>query len=611
MMCGIAGIIQLNDDSSCLSRIGAITARAAHRGPDGQGIAVFGKVALGHRRLAIIDLTEQGAQPMSDKNRMCHLTYNGEIYNYIEIREQLTRHGFSFQSSSDTEVLLKAYLHWGEDCVNRLNGMWSFAVLDLNQNTLFCSRDRFGEKPFYYYNSADAFYFASEIRQLLPELEHIKANRGLLERFLFGMSGEDVSETFFTDIQKLPSGHNLKIDLTTNQIQIIPYYHLEKNKVSVPPLFSEQLEAFGDLFSDSVRLRLRSDVSTGACLSGGLDSSSVVSLAAAQLSRASGKPLKAITAVSTDKSRDESEFARMVSEANRLDLHLVKPKYDQFRLRIGEIVRAQEEPFGTASIVMQFEVMRAAAENNIKVLLDGQGADELLLGYDRYFSPYLKHILRTSGAKALWQQFSQICRNNSFISPITLAKYYFYFNSRYLRQLRLKNKYSFMRLTDAVSDQIEIYAQNSSTIQDLQKCELTKTNLPALLRFEDKNAMWHSIETRLPYLDHRLVEFCVNLPLDSKINDGWTKYILRQSMQHRVPDDVIWRKNKLGFEAPQNEWVASHTSEMISDISSSSILKGLFQSKVSLRRAMKAPELLWKLYIVSLWEREFEVNDLA
>lgn len=606
-MCGIAGIIQLNNDSSCLSQIGEMSARVAHRGPDGEGAVTFGKVALGHRRLSIIELTEKGAQPMSDKHGMCHITYNGEIYNYLEVKEQLILKGFTFQSMSDTEVLLNAYLHWGESCVEHLNGMWSFAILDMSRKIVFCSRDRFGEKPFYYHRSSNAFYFASEIRQILPEMHDVVANKDLLERFLFGVSGEDFSNTFFKDIHKLPAGHNLVFDLSTNESHLTPYYRVEGSTLSVPSSFEAQREAFEELFFQSVRLRLRSDVQVGTCLSGGLDSSSIACVANSNLAQSSDSRFKAITAVSTDKSKDESEFARMVAESNRLDLHFTKPDYSQFRENIREVVRAQEEPFGTASIVMQFEVMRAAADNNIKVLLDGQGADELLLGYERYFSAYLQQLFHEGRFRHLWQQLKLIKQNNKFVSLATLVKYYFYFNNALIRKLKMQKKFRFMQTSRSVLDQIDEYARNSVKITELQKWELTQSNLPPLLRFEDKNAMWHSVETRLPFLDHRLVEFCLKLPIDSKIFNGWTKYILRKTMENRLPNEVVWRINKFGFEAPQSNWVEMHRSEMLHNVASSSLIETIFQSNEHLKEATQNPELLWKLYIISLWEDEFKV----
>lgn len=610
-MCGIAGIIQLNDDKLHLSKIENITARAAHRGPDGQGIFILGKVALGHRRLSILDLTENGAQPMSDELNHYHITYNGEIYNYLELRQQLITCGYSFRGDSDTEVLLNAYRHWGEMCVDHFNGMWSFAILDLLRNIVFCSRDRIGEKPFYFHRSQEQFLFASEIRQILPEMQQVTANKDMLDRFLFGVSGEDFSDTFFTSVHKLPAGHNMVFDLSTNQARTYSYYRIENKQVSVPLKFEAQSEAFQELFSDSIRLRLRSDVPVGTCLSGGLDSSSIACVAASFLGVTSDEPLKAITAVSTDRSRDESCFAQTVAEVNGLNLHFTTPEYDHFRSRIREVVKAQEEPFGTASIFMQYEVMRTAKENNIKVLLDGQGADELLLGYERYFACYLQQLVRQRNLSHLWQQVKNINKNNAFISFADLGKYYGYFNSSFIRKWRMRRKFHFLHMSDAISGQIEAYAKNSRKIAELQRWEITHTNLPPLLRFEDKNSMWHSVETRLPYLDHRLIEFCLNLPLESKIARGWTKYILRHSMKQRVPDEIVWRTNKFGFEAPQSSWVQAHTPEMQKDIMSSSLVKALLSSEEQLQQAVQIPELLWKLYIISLWEDEFNVMDVG
>ncbi|MDB4599612.1 asparagine synthase (glutamine-hydrolyzing) [Alphaproteobacteria bacterium] len=608
-MCGIAGIVQLKGDLKSLNRIDEMAALVAHRGPDGQGSVIVGNVALGHRRLAIIDLSDQGAQPMSSSDGQLHITYNGEIYNFLELREELIAHGYKFAGNSDTEVLLNAYRQWGEYCLDRLNGMWSFAILDVRRNIVFCSRDRFGEKPFYYHQSEMAFLFGSEIRQLLPELDEVIANKPLLERFIVGGTGEDVFETFFRDIYKLPAGHNLVFDLTKSQMKISAYYDLKRRKSGALRNSDNLQNEFKSLFLNSTKLRLRSDVVVGTCLSGGLDSSSIASVAAAQTSQLTSKPFKAITAASTDPERDESGFAKIVAEANTLDLHVIKPDYHRFKTVTREVVRAQEEPFGSASIIMQFEVMRAAARHGIKVLLDGQGADEILLGYDRYFAPYLRQMQREQGPLYAYKQARRIANNNAAVSLFGLVKYYLYFNFAFIRKLKVRAKFRHAIGKLASGEDINRYAASSMNFFDLQKYELTVSNLPSLLRFEDKNSMWHSVETRLPFLDYRLVEFCYNLPVDAKISDGWTKRILRSSMMDILPKAIVWRVNKFGFEAPQSDWVERHQTKMLSTIKASKLLKMSLRNEQSVNKISKNQDVMWKLYIIALWEEEFNVSS--
>ena len=606
-MCGIAGIVQLNGDLNSLKRIQNMMALVAHRGPDGQGSIIVEKVALGHRRLAILDLSKNGSQPMQSFDGNLHITFNGAIYNFVELRQELLGHGYEFFGNSDTEVLLNAYGHWGKKCVDHLNGMWSFAILDMNKNIIFCSRDRFGEKPFYYHQSSLSFSFGSEIRQLLPELDEVFANKSLLERFFAGVAGEDYSETFFKGVHKLPAGHNLIFDLTTNQMEIACYYELKKQCADGSPSLDELEKGFKLLFFDSVKLRLRSDVAVGTCLSGGLDSSSISSVAAEQVAKKTSRPFKAITAASTDLTRDETDFAKAVVKTCELDWHVIKPDYERFKSVTREVVRAQEEPFGSASIVMQYEVMRAAANNGIKVLLDGQGADEVLLGYERYFAAYLKQVLNQKGARHLYQEAKNISRNNASMSIWALAKYYLYFNYSTIRKLEKQFKFYFLSLTSSSVKDIRSYATSSKNMFDLQKFEITQSNLLPLLRFEDKNAMWHSIETRLPFLDYRLVEYCCNIPIEAKINGGWTKYILRSAMRDRLPEKVVWRTNKFGFEAPQSDWIAKHKVQMLLAINGSSIVNYFFRDKVQIEKILKNQTLIWKLYIVALWEEEFGV----
>ena len=611
-MCGIAGLVDFRGDQDILKRVTEMVSVISHRGPDGEGVVCHENVAIGHRRLAIIDLTDDAAQPMTNWSGDLVLSFNGEIYNYVELRAELTARGRQFRSQSDTEVLLQAYEEWGEECVTKLNGMWSFAIFDKCRNRFFCSRDRFGEKPFYFTQQRDGFYFGSEIRQLLKVCEARTANRNLLNRFLLGVVGEGVGDTFFEGIQKLPAGHNLTYDVTTRGLRISRYFELTFNRDVARAGFGENLERFKYLFEDAVALRMRSDVKVGTCLSGGLDSASIAAYAAEmQRHSASGK-FSAITAKSTEAANDESGFAELVVSYNDLKWIISQPTYNDFASTIAAVTRAQEEPFGSASIVMQYHVMKAASQSGIKVLLDGQGGDEVFMGYERYFVAHIRQLFRQLSWGAALSDLRSMGRNNAIMDLSTFLKYLAYFSHAGIRRRRILRRSWFLRDKPEDIAEVRNYARAMRSPFLLQKFELDTANLPPLLRFEDKNSMSHSIETRLPMLDPRLVEFGCSLPVEHKMQDGWSKYILRRGMEGRIPDAVCWRRDKIGFEAPQISWTRMHRANMVSAIEGSILLNeivdmdGLSERDFEIDRAS-----FWRLYSVAMWERQFSVNCLS
>ena len=582
-----------------------------HRGPDGEGTFFHRNVALGHRRLAIIDLSDDAAQPMSNNAGDLVLVFNGEIYNYVELRTELAAKGRHFRSRSDTEVLLQAYEEWGEECVKKLNGMWSFAILDKGRNRLFCSRDRFGEKPFYFTQQESGFYFASEIRQILPMLESRTANRDLLNRFLLGVTGEGVTDCFFSKIEKLPGGHNLVLDLTGNHFAIKRYFDLALDQEVAEASFDQNLEHFGNLFEDSVTIRMRSDVRVGTCLSGGLDSSSIAAVATGIQAGNATPKFSAITARSTESKNDESHFAETV--ASYLDLNWIttQPSYADFNAAIEDVVLAQEEPFGSASIVMQYYVMKAVAENGIKVLLDGQGGDEVFMGYERYFVSHVRQLFRQGDWGRMFSDILAMNRNSAIMNMPTLAKYMVYFGHVGVRESRVRRRAWYLQDRPSRIAEIRNYGAAMKSPFELQKFELCTANLPPLLRFEDKNAMWHSIETRLPMLDPRLVSFGCSLPVEHKMHDGWSKYMLRRGVEHHLPARIAWRRDKIGFEAPQASWVEEHGHQMRTAIRQSKIINELVDLK-QLTASNFAVDIagLWRLYVAAVWEQKFSVCGL-
>ncbi|MCO4089683.1 MAG: asparagine synthase (glutamine-hydrolyzing) [Limnohabitans sp.] len=607
-MCGIAGFIKKSSSFESRLVINMMTDLISHRGPDGSGSYIDGQVVFGHRRLSIIDLSNDGHQPMHHVCGHLVITYNGEIYNYLEIREELISKGHYFRSASDTEVILAAYLEWGVSCVDKFNGMWAFAIHDKKNNIIFCSRDRFGVKPFYYIDVDSGFYFGSEIRQLLPFLKEIKSNNKLLTDFLLTSISDHTDETFYKGISKLPAGHNLIYRLDENKFEINRFYELHSN-VELRSLSPEDAtDLYRSRLEESVKLRLRADVPVGTCLSGGLDSSSIASIAGPIYKRASGLNFSAITAISEQESNDESAYAKKVVDHSNLNWLQVKPSYQDFVDSLPSVVKSQEEPFGSTSLTMQYFVMKEARKQRIPVLLDGQGGDETLLGYPKYYGSYLASSFREGGASSFLRALKDAGTNNSKMSLanamfflvgglVAPARYLVYLSrSRYLAKIPAYPQH----LTD--------FARKSLDDFELQKLEITNTNLPVLLRYEDKNSMAHSIETRLPFLDYRVVETALSLPRDCKIRGGWSKWVLRNAMDGRMPPEITWRKNKFGFEAPENMWMKNHLSVMKDAVINSSLICDLTK-KSHLAKSFDELNMRvqWRLYSIALWQKEFGI----
>jgi asparagine synthase (glutamine-hydrolysing) len=607
-MCGIAGIVERVKGRCEPAFLHRMNGAVVHRGPDDGGEHFWQNVALGHRRLAIIDLSECGHQPMSSSDGALVIVFNGEIYNYVELRAELEKAGQSFRSRTDTEVIVASYAVWGTDCVSRFNGMWAFALLDKKQRRIFCSRDRFGVKPFYYTESPERFAFGSEIRQLLPFLPTRESSRSLVSDFLLTGVCDHTEQTFFEGIRKLPPGHNLSYDLVSNRFKISRYYKIAPSSALSSAGPEEAVAVFGSMLESSVDLRLRSDVPVGTCLSGGLDSSSIASLASPLYRRRAGRAFRSITAVSEQDSNDESAFASKVAAAGGMEWFTVKPSYDDFVEVLPSVVKAQEEPFGGPSVVMQFFVMKTAREQRIPVMLDGQGGDETLLGYTKYYASQLLATWKEKGLLALLGAHAMAGRNNAEMSLWNSAKYLLTGLSPGLRHRLYAWRHRYLISTPPIPQHFRDLCRSASDCLALQKLEITSTHLPVLLRYEDKNSMAHSIEARLPFLDYRVVETALSLPRDVKIRDGWSKWVLRKFMSGRMPDEVTWRKNKMGFEAPEKTWLDRHSNTMKEVIAGSAVIREIvdFGKLDSLWPSLDYRSR-WRLYSVALWEDAFDV----
>ena len=598
-MCGIAGIIERKSDVK-FDDLHRMTQIIDHRGPDSEGHFVDGKLGLGHRRLAIIDLSSAGHQPMIDDELV--IVFNGEIYNYREIKVELQKKGFLFKTESDTEVIIQAYKCWGEDCISKFNGMWSLAIYDKNKKKIFMSRDRFGIKPFYYYQTKDTFYFGSEIKQLLLFIPEKKVNKSSLYDFIYLSYKDHNEKTFFQDIYSLLPGHNLVYDLKTNKVQRQKYYELVVKKPIAKQSLDNSIKQFQEKFNHSIKLRLRSDVRVGTCLSGGLDSSFVVKVAASQYS--GDVKLNVITAKSIDPANDESDYAKIVSDWCNLDLDVVMPNKDDFYTLLDDIIYIQEEPFSTPSIFMQYYVMKAAKEKGCIVMLDGQGGDETLLGYERYFVPFLKSI---KNPFAYLKEFYKLSKNSK-LSFLKLILYYLYFGNKKIRIKKVLYQHNYVQKNNQKhlnKELVGMFATVSKNIFNLQQKEISSLQLPSLLKYEDRNSMAHSIEARVPFLDHELVELAMSIPLEHKICNGWSKYVLRKSFGSKFPNKIVWRKRKLGFEAPTKKWMKNKTL-FIKTIEDSLFLKSVVKPDYSFSKL--DDNTLWKLYSIAKWASVFNVK---
>ena len=601
-MCGISGIINQKNNKVNKDDIITINNLASHRGPDGEGYYQSNNLSFGHRRLAIIDLTNNGHQPMSYNNDYT-ITFNGEVYNYIELKEELKEFGYIFNSTSDTEVILASYVQWGEKCVEKFNGQWSFAIHDKKKNIVFASRDRFGIKPFYYSVINDNFIFGSEIKQIIHFNNQNKLNMKTLIDYLVIGFEEHTNETFFDGIYKLKQSHNLIYCLESHTFKECRYYDIENKENLSESSLDQSVEEYYKKFTEAVKLRLRSDVEVGTCLSGGLDSSAIAAISSKEYKKNSNTNFLAFHAQTSEKNRDESNYAREIANNFNIDLKILNMNNYSFIEKLGEIIYTQEEPFSSTSIFMQYFIMEESRKNGCKVLLDGQGGDETLLGYERYYPAYFRSLTVIDSFKEFFYSIS-----NSKMNFLSMISYILYFSISKIRLMILKFQHRKIKKEyyDLISKKLIIENSNAySDIFKLQYIEIYNTQLSRLLKYEDKNSMRNSVETRLPFIDYKVVEAALSFRSSFKINKGWTKYILRKSMDGILPKNVLWRRNKVGFEAPQKTWIDSNTIYIKEQISQSKILKEIYKE---LNIDNFDNKMIWKLFCIAKWEKIYNVE---
>lgn len=573
-MCGIAGIVTNNKTLLQPYHLQQMATTLQHRGPNGEGIWMnkTNSVGFAHRRLSIIDLSEQAAQPMH-KNFVARttgalgnelsITYNGEIYNYLELREQLQKKGYHFTTQSDTEVLLALYDYYDKDCLNYLDGMFAFAIWNETTKEFFAARDRFGEKPFYYHHQNGSFYFASEMKALWAvDIAKQTNHTQLLNYLSAGLISNlnDAATTFYINIKKLPAAHYLYYDLQNDELITNCYWNLKEQIQPKPITENDAIEQLQFLLNQSVQRRLRSDVVVGTSLSGGLDSSSIVAIIQKVQKSASG--LKTFSAVFPGFEKDESAYIKQVVQKFGIDSFTTSPTAKDFEADFERLLYHQEEPFQSSSIYAQYKVYELAKQNGVTVLLDGQGADETFAGYTKYYHWYWQELIRTSQFGLFQKERKATVANNHAIDlglKNVVAALLPSFTKTVLEQKLKKQIVQNTWLTqEFVNDNFNADTITKPTIDKLNDILYYNTcsnGLEDLLRYADRNSMAHSREVRLPFLNHELVEFSFGLPSSFKIKNGFTKYILRGAMQSLLPANIVWRKDKIGFEPPQQQWL--------------------------------------------------------
>jgi asparagine synthase (glutamine-hydrolysing) len=565
-MCGIAGLILKNPLEDFNNVLNNFSEKLKHRGPDDRGFLSYkselavmrgrdpfdlpnGQVGFMHRRLSIIDLSDGGWQPMSDQQNSIFITYNGEIYNYLELRKELEANGSTFKSDSDTEVIIEAYKAWGDDAVRRFVGMFAFALLDVPNQKVFFARDPFGIKPLYYAQTDMGLAFASEMKALidLPWVDKQLDSKSVRQFIQYDLT-DGRQQCLVKSIKRFPAAHYGHVALDRpDEIHLKRYWQLDQTSASLN--FGDASEQLRDLFEKSMALHLRSDVPVGVALSGGIDSSSTTMMMRKLLG---DQPIHSFSFIASDPKINEEKWIDIVAQEANTISHKIKPTSEEIYNSLDDLIQTQDEPFGSTSILAQYHVFKRVHQQGIKITLEGQGADEILAGYTPYYGSYLYSLF--SGChliKALkFMRCTQQRRGMSYAS--LLAR---------LGQCMAPN------LVDSFKTSGRYLNAKASREAQLGKGDkfkahlaatLTSTSLPALLRFNDRNAMRFSVESRVPFLTTELVEFIYSLPNEYLLGlNGETKTIFRKAMRGIVPDIILDRQDKIGFAAPEHQWLRS------------------------------------------------------
>ena len=558
-MCGICGVyVKDNLSEQHRKLIGKMNNILQHRGPDDQGEYFGENVALGHRRLSIIDLSAAGHQPMKYQNRYV-MVYNGEIYNYLELREILKKKGYVFSTETDTEVIMAAYDCYGVGCFEMFNGMWSLAIWDEEFQELILSRDRFGVKPLYYYCDSDKIVFASEIKAILEDETYKReANDKVVFDYLSKGWLDHTNETFFRNVFRFPEGSYVKIKKLEDIFRPTCFCRVEFEQFINTKEEKKTDEEFRELFQNSVKLRMRADVPLGSCLSGGLDSSSIVCCMDDIIKKENLENKQyTFSYCASDAKLNEESYIDEVVHSTDVEPEYVRIESINLLEELDKLIHYQDEPFSTTGMYAGFCVYRRAGEKGVKVLLDGQGADEILCGYRKSRIYYLKKLIKERrfiiALKEFFGSMGQVKTSLVFKSGFKSDV------NKILRILKIKEQ---KNVSDKYYNEEFLKNVKGTTIDNkkgFQYNDVYRISLPALLRYTDRNSMAFSVESRLPFLDYRMVEFCAKLPLNKKIRNGYSKAIMRDALL--MPTKIRKRKDKLGFVTPEDKWIRENKKE--------------------------------------------------
>lgn len=573
-MCGIAGFVThgaINDSLPPHVQLKSMLDTIANRGPDDYGMAIWKdgggqsanyrhqefegiqsntNIALGHQRLSIIDLSKNGHQPMFSFDNELSIVFNGEIYNYIELKEEIGDK-YPWRTNSDTEVILAAYKLWGRGMLSKFDGMFSFVILDVKNRKLFGARDVAGIKPFYYKKEKKSFVFASEPKAFKGFMKNgFRFNRTYLsEFFVLGLSDHDAG-TMIDEVHQLKGGHAFEFNLTNQQFNIFKY-HLEPDHIE--PV---SLESFSTNLHLGISRQLRSDVPVGSSLSGGIDSSTIASIIGNRLHEES-KPFRAFTFIAPGFPDDESKLAKIVANSSHAHWIPVTPEVDNMEAELTHMIVNMGEPFSSLSMFAQYLIMKRAKSLGVKVMLDGQGGDEMYLGYPRMAQRVMFEYLKSFKINSFTKELVGLKKNLS-ISFTHAILGHLYFNSSAIaltRKMSETSKYVKKEYLEAVRNDVvkDLFAPKD--VLSKQKDEFYRYCLPRLLRYADRNSMASSIESRVPHLSNVLINQAFKMPLNTKVNAGWTKYYLRKSMDGVIPNEILWNNEKKGFGVPQKFWI--------------------------------------------------------
>jgi len=598
-MSGIAGIFNLDGENVSAGLLKDMTNVLKHRGPDDEGYFIDGTIGLGHRRLSVLDLSRAGHQPMSNEDEKIWMVSDGQIFNFLELRQILEQNGHRFKSDTSLEVILHAYEEYGLKCIERFNGMFSFALWDTEKERLFCARDRFGIKPFYYYIDKNKFYFASEIKSIIQDKAVRRMpDKEVIHHFLSYGCIDHLTDTFFEGIKRLLPAHYILLDKNNKKLDIKRYWDLKPGS----SLSNNYTTKFYELFEDSIRLRLCGERSIGCNLSGGLDSSSIVCVVN-KLLRDNGE-LKVFSACYNDKRYDEREFIEAVIKETGVNSYFVMPEPKEIFKDAYQLIWHQDEPTRGFASLAQWNTMKLAKENGTTVLLLGSGGDELLAGYPNvFFAPLVIDLIRSLQIR-------------KFITEVALFPKYYPRGAvlnlfKYLITTRLRKhsgwvNFDQMRYTHSSPKIYQSYLTN-------KLYDSLVNGLSTEIRIEEKTAMAFSMEMRPPFLDHRLVEYVFSVPNSEKIGGGVTKILLRNAMKGIIPDKVRKRTDKKGFCVPEGDWARELADEIWEIVESESFRsRGIFNTE-KIKKEFEAHckgkkdlgPIIWKLIDLEMWYRVF------